>query len=127
MLSQHQSPLKTDTDGFNNLKKLVDAVNQLSAHDFNRLQQQTRRDRQNFDENDLSMFKPEERCSIDMLTTRECEVLTLVASGYSRKEIGEALAISGNTAACHIASIYRKLDIRTIAEATIIAIKNKLI
>jgi len=50
--------------------------------------------------------------------------LTLLANGYSRREIGSVLGISVNTAASHIASIYRKLDLGTIADATRIAIAD---
>lgn len=60
---------------------------------------------------------------VSMLTGRESDVLTLIASGYTRREIGATLMISGNTAATHISAIYRKLDIGSIAEATHIAIR----
>lgn len=52
------------------------------------------------------------------LTNRECQVLTLIANGYTRKEVGDALKISHNTASCHVSHIYEKLEISTIAEAT---------
>ena len=61
------------------------------------------------------------------LTGREIEVLILLARGYTRKEIGATLKISQNTAATHVASLYRKLDIGTIAEATHIAIRCALV
>jgi len=53
-----------------------------------------------------------------ILTNREHQVLTLIAYGYTRKEVGDALNISPNTAATHIYHIYDKLEISTIAEAT---------
>jgi len=61
------------------------------------------------------------------LTLRENDVLTLLASGYRRREIGEVLDISENTAATHIASIYRKLGIKSIAEATHLAIRSGIV
>lgn len=64
---------------------------------------------------------------VRVLSQREIDVLTLVATGYSRKEIGESLAITSNTAAKHVSSIYRKLNISTIAEATRIALENGVI
>lgn len=64
---------------------------------------------------------------VRVLSRREIDVLTLVAAGYSRKEIGESLAITSNTAAKHVSSIYRKLNISTIAEATRIALENGVI
>jgi len=63
----------------------------------------------------------------DQLTDRENEVLILVASGYSRAEIGSTLNISRNTAASHITNIYRKLDISTVAQATQFAISAGLL
>ena len=64
---------------------------------------------------------------VRVLSRREIDVLTLVATGYSRKEIGESLDITSNTAAKHVSSIYRKLNISTIAEATRIALENGVI
>lgn len=57
------------------------------------------------------------------LTKRERQVLTLIAHGYTRKEVGRALKISHNTAATHISKIYEKLDISSIAEATHVAMR----
>jgi len=65
--------------------------------------------------------------TIATLTTRERQVLVLVANGYSRREIGETLCISFNTAASHIRNIYAKLEISTTAEATRIALDAGLI
>lgn len=64
---------------------------------------------------------------VRVLSRREIDVLTLVATGYSRREIGASLAITPNTAAKHVSSIYRKLNISTIAEATRIALENGVI
>ena len=60
------------------------------------------------------------------LSTREKEVLTLIANGYSRKQVGSSLGISSNTAARHISTIYAKLDVSSIAEATRYAIRKGL-
>jgi len=67
------------------------------------------------------------RASVNTLSVREKDVLTLIASGYTRREIGDALCVSSNTAASHIASIYRKLGIGTIAEATHVAIRHGVV
>ena len=61
---------------------------------------------------------PSKRPSTAELSTREQEVLVLVSNGYSRREIGDALEISVNTAARHISNIYRKLGVTSVAEAT---------
>lgn len=57
------------------------------------------------------------------LTKRETDVLTLIASGYTRPEIADVLNISRNTAATHVSNIYRKLEIDSIAEATLLAVR----
>ncbi|MFK7992618.1 MAG: response regulator transcription factor [Granulosicoccus sp.] len=64
-----------------------------------------------------------ELLNLKRLTARENEVLTLIASGYTRPEVAKALSISRNTAATHVANIYRKLEIESIAEATMLAFR----
>lgn len=51
------------------------------------------------------------------LSTREREVLKMVASGYTSAEIGTRLAISCQTVNTHVKNIYRKLQVRTRAQA----------
>jgi DNA-binding NarL/FixJ family response regulator len=46
---------------------------------------------------------------LDQLTRRERDVLRLVAAGYTYKEIGTRLSISGRTVETHAAAILRKL------------------
>ena len=45
------------------------------------------------------------------LTPRECQILELLGSGQSNKEIARQLEISPNTAKTHIASVYQKLAV----------------
>jgi DNA-binding CsgD family transcriptional regulator len=47
------------------------------------------------------------------LTPREADVLTLVASGYTNREIAAELVISVKTAGVHVSHILRKLGSRT--------------
>jgi len=51
------------------------------------------------------------------LSTRERELLELVASGLTNKSIARRLALSINTVKYHLASIFAKLEARTRAEA----------
>lgn len=52
----------------------------------------------------------------ETLTTREREVLLLVAEGYSSNEIGARLSISARTVESHRTNLMRKLDLRTQAD-----------
>lgn len=55
------------------------------------------------------------------LTAREREVLDLLNTGMSRKEIAEELCISFNTAKRHIANIYDKLGVNSKKQALTVA------
>jgi DNA-binding NarL/FixJ family response regulator len=58
------------------------------------------------------------------LTHRERQVLDLLTRGASYPLIGKALGISTNTVQHHIRSIYRKLQVSTKSEATLVAIRR---
>jgi DNA-binding CsgD family transcriptional regulator len=60
------------------------------------------------------------------LTSREVEVLSLLASGESNREIGERLSISHRTVERHIAAIYRKIGARRRADAAAFAVTHGL-
>ena len=62
----------------------------------------------------------------DKLSEREKEVLKLVALGCTSTEIGSRLAISGQTVNTHIKNIYRKLNVRTRAQAVSMATNRGL-
>jgi HD-GYP domain-containing protein (c-di-GMP phosphodiesterase class II) len=61
------------------------------------------------------------------LTSREIEVLRLLARGQSRKQIAKALAISPHTADHHIRHIYEKIGTSTRAGAVLAAMQNDLL
>jgi two-component system NarL family response regulator len=61
------------------------------------------------------------------LTTREIEVLQLMAEGKSNKEIGAALFISEGTVKTHVNSIHEKLSVSDRTEAVIVALKRGII
>jgi DNA-binding CsgD family transcriptional regulator len=58
------------------------------------------------------------------LTPREQEVLSLVARGYSNKEIGAELTISDATARVHVEHILAKLDLRSRTQAAVWALRR---
>lgn len=61
------------------------------------------------------------------LTTREREVVQMLAEGSSNKEVATALNISVNTVETHRATIMRKLGITSIVELVHYAVRNKFI
>ena len=58
------------------------------------------------------------------MTSREREILALVASGTSNKGIARALAVSANTVKFHLAAVFDKLNAATRAEAVAEAIRR---
>ncbi len=61
------------------------------------------------------------------LTNREVEILRLIVSGKSNKEIASDLGLSVNTVAVHRANIMDSLGIHNTAELVVYAIKNGLV
>jgi DNA-binding NarL/FixJ family response regulator len=55
------------------------------------------------------------------LTSREAEVLALVAAGRTNREIGAELYVSEKTASVHVSNILRKLGVRSRVEAAAMA------
>lgn len=51
------------------------------------------------------------------LTARECEILELLASGRSNKELARTLGISPNTVKTHVARLYEKLEVQKRIQA----------
>jgi DNA-binding NarL/FixJ family response regulator len=61
------------------------------------------------------------------LTRREVAVLTLIAEGYSSKEVAHKLGITFKTACCHRFNLMQKLKVREVASLVRIAIRCGLI
>jgi DNA-binding NarL/FixJ family response regulator len=55
------------------------------------------------------------------LTSRELDVLRLIAAGRTNPEIGQALYMSPKTASVHVSRILSKLDVKTRTEAAGVA------
>jgi DNA-binding NarL/FixJ family response regulator len=64
---------------------------------------------------------------IEPLTTREKEVLAILAEGGSNKEIASQLSISEHTAKFHVSSIISKLGATSRTEAVTLAIRLGII
>jgi DNA-binding NarL/FixJ family response regulator len=58
---------------------------------------------------------------LDLLTTREREVLVLLARGRSNQQVADALTVSETTAKTHVSRVLAKLGCRTRLEAAALA------
>ena len=61
------------------------------------------------------------------VTSREREIIQLVAEGRSNKEAASTLSISVKTIEAHRANIMRKLQLRTVSDLVRYAIRNKIV
>ena len=61
------------------------------------------------------------------LTTREIDVLRLVAHGLTDAEVAEKLVVSVRTVHAHLRSVYRKLDVRSRSAATRYAVEHGIV
>ncbi len=65
--------------------------------------------------------------ALDVLTSRETEVLTLIAQGMSNTEISAALSIAAETTKTHVKRVLAKLGLRDRAQAVVIAYESGLV
>ena len=76
----------------------------------------------------LSLVVPAHSAASDqpdnILTPRECDVLTMFAKGLSYQEAAAALDLSVHTIGDHVKRIYRKMQVRSRSEAVFEAVQN---
>ncbi len=65
--------------------------------------------------------------SYDLLSTREKEILQLLASGKNNREIADMLFISVSTVETHRNNIFQKLHLHNLAELILYAVRKGLI
>lgn len=68
-----------------------------------------------------------ERMMRSNLTTRELEILNMLAKGLTNKQIGRVLRISDNTVRNHVNSILDKMEVSDRTEAVAVAIQQGII
>ncbi len=61
------------------------------------------------------------------LSARETEILELLATGMTNREIAQTLYISPNTVKVHVRNIFNKLEVASRTEATFFAIEHGLV
>ena len=61
------------------------------------------------------------------LTSRETEILALIAEGKTNKEIAADLFISVNTVKVHVSNVFQKIGVSSRTEATLYAIENGIV
>jgi len=65
--------------------------------------------------------------SLPALTSREREVIQLLAEGKSSKEVAAYLDLSVKTAETHRSNIMRKLNLHSVSELVLYAVKNNMV
>ena len=64
---------------------------------------------------------------VSRLTTRETEILRLVADGGADSAIARSLHLSESTVKTHLRSVYSKLDVPSRAAAVAVALRQGII
>jgi len=80
----------------------------------------------NFNEGKSRLADPAEPMH-DRLTSREREVVQLLAEGKSNKEVASFLNVSVKTIETHRANIMRKLQVHTVTELVRYAVRNRIV
>jgi DNA-binding NarL/FixJ family response regulator len=63
----------------------------------------------------------------NILTPREREVIQLLAEGKTTKEVAVTLNLSVKTAETHRTNLMRKLDLHSVADLTLYAVRNSIV
>jgi DNA-binding NarL/FixJ family response regulator len=75
----------------------------------------------------MEAYRSKSKKPVDPLTTRERQVLQLIAEGKSTKDIASLLSISVKTAESHRTRLMRKLDIHETASLVRYAVRRRIV
>ena len=75
----------------------------------------------------MEAYRSKSKRPVDPLTTRERQVLQLIAEGKSTKDIASLLCISVKTAESHRTRLMRKLDIHETASLVLYAVRRRIV
>jgi DNA-binding NarL/FixJ family response regulator len=70
---------------------------------------------------------PPEEPTRSRLTPREREIVQLLAEGKSSREVADALGLSIKTAETHRANIMRKLNLHSVSDLVLYAVRNNIV
>jgi DNA-binding NarL/FixJ family response regulator len=71
--------------------------------------------------------RTEQPAGLAELTSREVEVLRLIARGFSNAEIAKELFVSETTVKTHVAHVLMKLDVRDRVQAVVLAYESGIV
>ena len=72
----------------------------------------------------LAQGRPVEKEMVDPLSERESEVLSLLAQGFTNKDIAQTLILSVRTVEAHLRAIFAKLGVSSRTEAALWAVQH---
>ena len=75
---------------------------------------------------DVDDFDDVFSCEAVMISKRECEIITLIAEGFTNQQIADKLFISSHTVNTHRKNIMAKLGVKNTAGIVMYAIKTNL-
>jgi DNA-binding NarL/FixJ family response regulator len=105
---------------------ITDAIRQVAAGNGTIDQSLTRRILREFVQR--RSLQPVSRSrSSDLLTSREQEILLLLAQGMSNDEIAQALVVETSTVKSHLARMLPKLGVRSRLQAVVWAYQNRFV
>ena len=76
---------------------------------------------------DLERRRVHQKAPSSSLTSREREIVQLLAEGKTSKEVATALGISVKTAETHRGHLMRKLDLRSVSDLVRYAVRNHIV